>query len=151
VQRARKEAADFAYKFGYNIPVSFLAKRMADLSQVYTQHAFMRPLGVCEYNPSPRESKSVSSSLCPFVIIAFGTHCMTCACTAMILIAIDEEDGPQLFKCDPAGSYAGFKATCTGNKEQEGRNFLEKKFKNDPKLDADKTIKVRTARRKDYL
>jgi 20S proteasome subunit alpha 1 len=60
----------------------------------------------------------------------------------MILISIDEEEGPQLYKCDPAGSYAGFKATGAGHKEQEARNFLEKKFKTDPKLDADKTIKV---------
>lgn len=62
--------------------------------------------------------------------------------TAMILIGIDDEDGPQLYKCDPAGSYAGFKATCAGHKEQEARNFLEKKFKTDPRLDTDKTIKV---------
>jgi len=107
VQRARKEAADFAFKFGYEIPVPYLAKRMADISQIYTQHAYMRPLGV-----------------------------------AMILIGIDDEDGPQLFKCDPAGSYAGFKATCAGHKEQEARNFLEKKFKTDPQLDTDKAIKM---------
>jgi 20S proteasome subunit alpha 1 len=107
VQRARKEAADFAHKFGYDIPVSYLAKRMADIAQIYTQHAYMRPLGV-----------------------------------SMMLISIDEEEGPQLYKCDPAGSYAGFKATGAGHKEQEARNFLEKKFKTDPKLDTDKTIKM---------
>jgi hypothetical protein len=60
----------------------------------------------------------------------------------MILISIDEEEGAQLYKCDPAGSYAGFKATGAGHKEQEARNFLEKKFKTDPKLDTEKTIKV---------
>ena len=60
----------------------------------------------------------------------------------MILIGMDEEVGPQLYMCDPAGSYVGYKACCAGQKDQETRNFLEKKFKSDPKLDADKTVKV---------
>jgi len=107
VQRARQEAAEFRYKFGYEIPVAYLAKRVADMSQVYTPHAYMRPLGV-----------------------------------SMILIGIDEEVGPQLYMCDPAGSYVGYKACCAGQKDQETRNFLEKKFKSDPKLDADKAIKM---------
>ncbi|KAK9797004.1 hypothetical protein WJX73_003416 [Symbiochloris irregularis] len=95
VQKARAEAAEFRFKYGYEIPVDFLAKVMADQAQVYTQHAYMRPLGVVP-----------------------------------ILVGIDEERGPQLFKVDPAGYYVGYRATSAGAKEQEAENFLEKKVKN---------------------
>ncbi|KAL3759775.1 hypothetical protein ACHAWU_007519 [Discostella pseudostelligera] len=46
VQRMRYEASDFEYKYGYSIPPAVLAKRMADIAQVNTQSASMRPLAV---------------------------------------------------------------------------------------------------------
>jgi hypothetical protein len=37
VQQARQQAADFRFKFGYEIPVEYLARVLADKAQVYTQ------------------------------------------------------------------------------------------------------------------
>jgi 20S proteasome subunit alpha 1 len=46
VVRARQEAADFEYKYGYAMPVAHLAKRMADLAQASTQYAGRRCMAV---------------------------------------------------------------------------------------------------------
>lgn len=92
--RAKAEAAEYRYKYGYDMPADVLAKRMANLSQIYTQRAYMRPLGV---------------------ILTF--------------VSVDEELGPSIYKCDPAGYYVGYKATATGPKQQELTSALEKYFK----------------------
>lgn len=94
VQKARSEAAEFKFKYGYDIAPGFLARILADQAQVYTQHAYMRPLGVIP-----------------------------------MIIGIDEEAGPQLYKVDPAGYFVGYKATAAGVKDQEATNWLEKKHR----------------------
>ncbi|OWZ24808.1 Proteasome subunit alpha type-6 [Phytophthora megakarya] len=105
VQRLRYEAHEFENKFGYKIPCHVLAKRIADVAQVYTQHASMRAFGVIT-----------------------------------MLISVDEEKGPQLFKIDPAGHFWGYKATSAGVKEQEAQNYLEKKIKANPAMDQETTL-----------
>jgi len=94
VQRARYEAAEFEFKYGYEIPVSYLAKRLGDISQVFTQYA--------------------------------GTRCLAVSLT---LIGVDEENGPELYKVDPAGYCLGYSGTSSGLKQIEAQNYLEKKQK----------------------
>jgi len=126
VQRAQSEAADFRYKFGYEIEPDALAKRLANINQVSTQRAGSRPLGI---GTSTRLSRIADSR------------------PAMILIGIDSERGPQVFKLDPAGYYVGFRATSAGTKQTECNNQLEKSFKKEPKLPYEDTLEVRFARR----
>lgn len=106
MQRARFEAADFQFKYGYPIPVHALARRIADVAQVYTQSASMRPL----------------ASVC-------------------LLIGVDDEKGPQVFKVDCAGHFLPFKATATGSKEQEAVNFLEKRVGDMPEYSPSETVR----------
>ncbi|KAI5477329.1 20S proteasome subunit alpha 1 [Pseudohyphozyma bogoriensis] len=108
VQRAQNEAVQFRYKYGYDITPDLLAKRMANINQVYTQRAAMRPLGI-----------------------------------SMIIIGLDPELGPQIFKLDPAGYFVGFHATASGAKQQEAINHLEKGFKKGWKLaDVDDVVQL---------
>lgn len=48
------EATNFKYKNGYDVPVAYLAKRVANVAQVYTQHAFMRAFGIGQTNKTRR-------------------------------------------------------------------------------------------------
>ena len=107
VQRARYMAAEFKHENGYDMPIHYLANKLADKAQVYTQNAWMRPYGV-----------------------------------ACMLISFDDEAGPQLYRCDPAGTYAGFRACALGQKDVEAFNFLEKKLKKEPELDFDETVQL---------
>mmetsp|Transcript_8702 Transcript_8702/g.15048 ORF Transcript_8702/g.15048 Transcript_8702/m.15048 type:complete len:248 (-) Transcript_8702:207-950(-) len=110
VQQARQQAAEFRFKYGYECPVDYLAKVLADKAQVYTQHAYMRPLGVVS-----------------------------------MIIGIDEENGPQLFKVDPAGYYVGYKATSVGGKETEATTVLEKKVKAKPEMTYEEAVQTAIA------
>lgn len=60
----------------------------------------------------------------------------------MILIAIDEDRGPQLYKTDPAGYFCGYKATSAGSKQTEANNYLEKKVRKKPQWNYTQTVDV---------
>lgn len=67
----------------------------------------------------------------------------------IILVSVDEERGPQIYKIDPAGHYLGYKATSSGVKEQEAMNYLEKQIKKreamNEEIDAKQTIELAIA------
>lgn len=46
VYKAREIASKFKDKNAYEMPVHYLALKLANIGQVYTQHAYMRPYGV---------------------------------------------------------------------------------------------------------
>ena len=62
--------------------------------------------------------------------------------TGMILVAFDEERGPQLYKTDPAGYFCGYKATSVGVKQVEANNYLEKKIRKKPQWNYIETVEV---------
>ena len=107
IDRIRQEAFEFQFQNGFQIPAQHLAKRCADISQVFTQHARMRAFGV-----------------------------------ETILVAVDDEDGPQVFKIDPAGQFFGYKACASGVKMEAAQNFFEKKVKGGTETSTDETIRL---------
>merc|ERR1719478_1376096 len=46
IYKAREIASKYKDKNGYEMPVHYLALKVANIGQVYTQHAYMRPFGV---------------------------------------------------------------------------------------------------------
>ena len=60
----------------------------------------------------------------------------------MILIAMDDERGPQVYKTDPAGYYCGYKATSVGAKQTEANNYMEKKIRKKPSWNVHDTVEV---------
>lgn len=66
VQQARHQAAEFRFTYGYEIPVDYLAKVLADKAQVYTQVRLERGRGVV---PSWSSGSAIPVSICMSVAL----------------------------------------------------------------------------------
>ena len=78
----------------------------------FTQNAEMRPLGCSELRVGLRVDRG-RIRLRVFSFIA-----------DMVLIAYDEENGPCVYKIDPAGYYCGYRPISVGVKQTEANNYL---------------------------
>ena len=61
----------------------------------------------------------------------------------MVLIAYDEQNGPCVYKADPAGYFCAYRAVSVGAKQTEANSFLEKKFKKRSDYSHDEAVQVR--------
>lgn len=100
INRARSESNEFEHQYGYEMPADVLAKRMSNINQVYTQRAYMRPLGV----------------MMTFVGYDDTTE-------------FEEEKRPLVYMCDPAGHTSGYRAFAAGQKNDEANMAMEKALK----------------------
>ncbi|KIY96698.1 20S proteasome subunit alpha 1 [Monoraphidium neglectum] len=131
VQQARQQAAEFRFTYGYEVPVDYLAKVLADKAQVYTQVGAGMLAG---RGPPPADwgcpltPPAGARWLAPPTALSQHAYMRPLGVISM-LVSVDEERGPSLFKVDPAGYYVGYKATAVGTKETEAVNFLEKKVR----------------------
>lgn len=87
--KGREIALEYQYKYGCSIPANVLCEKLADINQVYTQHAYMR-LRVCS---------------------TFSYNSFSKFATAGLIMAIDEESGPVIYKFDASGWFSGYKVT----------------------------------------
>ncbi|ABW98309.1 prsA1 (nucleomorph) [Hemiselmis andersenii] len=77
-----EESVKYFQKFKSPISMDFLAKKISDMNQTFTQYAYMRPLAV-----------------------------------RTVILGIDQESGPQIFKCEPSGFCSSHEICAIGEKE----------------------------------
>ena len=58
------------------------------------------------------------------------------------MIAIGYDNGPHLYKSDPAGYICGYRATSSGVKQIEANSYLEKAIKKKEDYTKDEAIHV---------
>lgn len=127
IQRARYEAANFRYKYGYDIPVESLIKRMADIAQVYTQNAEMRPLGSSMMLVSFEDGKPLLFKTDPagYYCGYKGSFLIQSIWSSLFLIQIIDQTGCSV-----------------GVKSVEVSNYLEKKLKKRTDYDKNETVQL---------
>mmetsp|Transcript_40809 Transcript_40809/g.79905 ORF Transcript_40809/g.79905 Transcript_40809/m.79905 type:complete len:244 (+) Transcript_40809:712-1443(+) len=81
-----EESIKYFQKYKQAIPIDYLAKKISDTNQIFTQYAYMRPLAV-----------------------------------RTLLIGMDKENGPQIYKCEPSGFCSSHEVCAFG----ENENFLK--------------------------
>jgi 20S proteasome subunit alpha 1 len=79
------------------------------------------------------------ADLCQVYTQEASHRAMACV---MLLIGVDDEKGPQVFKVDPAGHFLPYKAVATGKAEQEAMNFLEKRVGEFGSLDENGAVEM---------
>ncbi len=68
---------------------------------------------------------------------------LTCVLySGMVLVCVDAEKGPEVYKTDPAGYYCGYKAVAVGVKQAEANNYMEKKIRKKPTWNYFETVEV---------
>jgi 20S proteasome subunit alpha 1 len=60
----------------------------------------------------------------------------------MVMIACDDENGPCVYKTDPAGYYCGYRAISVGVKQTEANGYLEKKLKKKTDYNEEEAIQL---------
>lgn len=108
-------AAEFEFNNGYPIPVAFLAKKIADENQIYTQVRARRSSAARRRVLQLQRTVLTTRTPCrrhhrPLFSAAVQHAYRRSLAVILILAAVDDEKGPQLFKVDPAGHFLSFKA-----------------------------------------
>jgi len=110
VQKARSVASEFRHTYGYEVPVDYLAARLADQAQVYTQVPPARAPGARAGAALRKGYRCSAARRAADRAARAAQHAyMRPLGVVPILVGIDEERGPQLFKVDPAGYYVGYR------------------------------------------
>lgn len=133
--QARAHAADFRFKYGYECPVDYLAKQLADEFQV----RWLRGKRSCEEalqgsgsrpRPAPRRCTRSTRTCGRWACLPFSSPSTKRGAKGFSAsVALSQSRprraellsspslsarGPQLFKTDPAGFFVGYKATSAG-------------------------------------